>query len=58
VIGLGLIIHAILIHLYMAFWVKGSITGMVEGKASPKWAKMPLPCWYRKIVAEEEKSNE
>ena len=27
-----ILIHAILIHMYMAFWVKGSIKGMVEGK--------------------------
>ncbi len=26
------LIHAILIHMYMAFWVKGSINGMIEGK--------------------------
>ena len=25
------LIHAILIHMYMAFWVKGSIKGMIEG---------------------------
>lgn len=33
------LIHAILIHIYMAFWVKGSIKGMVEGKVSRRWAK-------------------
>ncbi len=29
--------HAIRIHMYMAFWVKGSIKGMIEGKASCRW---------------------
>lgn len=27
-----ILIHAILIHMYMAFWVKGSIKGMIEGR--------------------------
>jgi cytochrome b subunit of formate dehydrogenase len=25
--------------MYMAFWVKGSIKGMIEGKVSRRWAK-------------------
>ncbi len=33
------LIHAILIHIYMAFWVKGSIKGMIEGKVSRRWAR-------------------
>ncbi|MCD1125630.1 formate dehydrogenase-N subunit gamma [Jinshanibacter sp. LJY008] len=52
------LIHAILIHIYMAFWVKGSITGMIEGKVSRKWAAKHHPRWYREVVAEEEKKNE
>ena len=34
-----ILIHAILIHMYMAFWVKGSIKGMIEGKVSRRWAR-------------------
>ncbi len=34
-----ILIHAILIHMYMAFWVKGSIKGMIEGKVSRRWAQ-------------------
>jgi formate dehydrogenase-N gamma subunit len=50
------LIHAILIHMYMAFWVKGSIKGMIEGKVSRKWAAKHHPRWYRKVVAEEEEN--
>lgn len=49
-----MMIHAILIHIYMAFWVKGSIKGMVEGKVSRKWAQKHHPRWYEEVVAKEE----
>ncbi|MDG0590531.1 cytochrome b/b6 domain-containing protein [Klebsiella pneumoniae] len=44
-----ILIHAILIHMYMAFWVKGSIKGMIEGKVSRRWAKKHHPRWYRDV---------
>lgn len=40
----------ILVHIYMAFWIKGSITGMVEGWVSVRWAKKHHPKWYRETV--------
>lgn len=49
-----LLIHAILMHMYLAFWVKGSIQGMIEGEVSRKWAKFHHPRWYESIVAKEE----
>ena len=52
-----ILIHAILIHMYMAFWVKGSIKGMIEGKVSRRWAKKHHPRWYRKVEAEEAKAE-
>ncbi|WP_312979913.1 formate dehydrogenase-N subunit gamma [Atlantibacter sp.] len=45
------LIHAILIHIYMAFWVKGSIKGMIEGRVSQRWARKHHPRWYRKLMA-------
>jgi len=47
------LIHAILIHIYMAFWVKGSIKGMIEGKVSRRWAKKHHPRWYEDVEAAE-----
>lgn len=52
------LIHAILIHMYMAFWVKGSITGMIEGKVSRRWAKKHHPRWYRVVEAAEKEVQE
>lgn len=40
----------ILVHMYMAFWVKGSITSIVEGWVTVRWAKMHHPKWYRQEV--------
>lgn len=40
----------IMVHMYMAFWVKGSIRGMVEGWVSVRWAKKHHPRWYRETV--------
>ncbi|MDJ0041084.1 formate dehydrogenase-N subunit gamma [Pantoea allii] len=52
------LIHAILIHIYMAFWVKGSITGMIEGKVSRRWARKHHPRWYREVEATEKEAVE
>ncbi len=48
------LIHAILIHIYMAFWVKGSIKGMIEGKVSRRWAKKHHPRWCEVESTEKE----
>lgn len=52
-----ILIHAILIHMYMAFWVKGSIKGMIEGKVSRRWAKKHHPRWYREVERQEAKKE-
>ena len=43
----------ILVHMYMAFWVKGSIRGVVEGWVTVRWAKKHHPKWYREEVLPE-----
>jgi len=58
-IRLGLFLHAaagialillILGHAYLAFWVKGSIGGMVTGYVSHRWARSHHDRWYRQVV--------
>ncbi|MCI4002868.1 formate dehydrogenase-N subunit gamma [Dickeya dianthicola] len=51
------LIHAILIHLYMAFWVRGSIKGMIEGKVSEKWALKHHPRWARDVIGKANKDK-
>ncbi len=58
IIRTGLFVHAlagislillIIGHAYLAFWVKGSIRGMVTGYVSHRWAKTHHDRWYRQI---------
>ncbi len=59
-IRIGLFVHAlagvlmmllIIGHIYLAFWVKGSIDSMSTGYVSRKWARTHHPRWYRQITA-------
>lgn len=43
----------IMVHIYMAFWVKGSIRSMIEGWVTVRWAKKHHPRWYREEVLPE-----
>ncbi|MDH2997936.1 formate dehydrogenase subunit gamma [Pasteurellaceae bacterium LFhippo2] len=55
----------IIVHMYMAFWVKGSIRGMLHGWVTVRWAKKHHPRWYRdevlpkleKELAEQQKAK-
>lgn len=42
-------ILTIMVHVYAALWVKGTITAMVEGWVSSEWAKKHHPRWYREL---------
>lgn len=44
------LILAIIVHLYAALWVKGSIRAMTRGGVSHAWAKHHHPLWYRKVT--------
>ena len=40
------------VHMYAAFWTKGSISAMVSGKVTRAWAKFHHPGWYRKMTGD------
>ena len=42
-----LLIAIIMMHVYAALWVKGTITAMVEGWVTAAWARKHHPRWYR-----------
>lgn len=46
--GVGLIL-LIFGHIYLAFWVKGSIRGMVTGYVTHAWARTHHDRWYAQI---------
>ena len=58
-IRLGSLLHAfaatiliitIIVHVYAAIWVKGSIRAMVRGDVSEAWAKKHHAAWYREMT--------
>jgi formate dehydrogenase subunit gamma len=42
---------AIGIHVYAAFFTKGSIMAMLRGTVSKRWAQFHHPGWYRSVTA-------
>jgi formate dehydrogenase subunit gamma len=44
------LICAIIVHIYAAIWVKGSIRAMTRGKVSPGWAWKHHRAWYREAT--------
>ncbi|WP_095108537.1 formate dehydrogenase subunit gamma [Pseudomonas sp. Irchel 3E20] len=66
VIRVGLFVHAlaglslillVIGHAYLAFWVKGSIRGMVTGYVTRNWAKQHHDRWYRQLNAKQRKAR-
>ena len=43
------LIAGIIVHIYAAFWVKGTIRGMTRGTVTRAWAKYHYPGWYREV---------
>jgi len=47
-----LLIIAIIVHIYAAIWVKGSIRAMVQGYVSGRWARIHHAAWFRQVTKE------
>ena len=43
------LICAILVHIYAALWVKGSVHAMLRGTVTPGWAWKHHRAWFRQI---------
>jgi formate dehydrogenase subunit gamma len=41
------------VHVYAAFWTKGSVTSMVRGTVTRAWARFHHPGWYREVGGKE-----
>ncbi|TCG03444.1 formate dehydrogenase subunit gamma [Paraburkholderia steynii] len=44
------LICCIIVHIYAALWVKGSIGAMVRGTVTPGWARKHHPKWFRESI--------
>ncbi|AVG14526.1 formate dehydrogenase subunit gamma [Chromobacterium vaccinii] len=62
VIRVALLLHAwaataliasIIVHVYAALWVKGTIRAMVEGVVTHAWAKKHHPGWYKEMMGKK-----
>jgi formate dehydrogenase subunit gamma len=56
------LIHAILafimfvgigVHIYAAYWTKGSIRAMTRGTVTRGWARFHHPAWYAKMFGKD-----
>ncbi len=41
------------VHVYAAFWTKGSIRAMTRGTVTRAWARVHHPGWYAKLVGRD-----
>jgi formate dehydrogenase subunit gamma len=46
----ALLIVGIIVHIYAALWVKGSVGAMTRGTVTYGWARKHHPNWFREII--------
>lgn len=44
------LILGIIVHIYAAIWVKGSLNAMIRGTVSENWARTHHRAWYRDVT--------
>jgi len=47
------LILTVIVHVYAAIWIKGSVHAMTRGTVSATWARRHHLLWYRKIAGEK-----
>lgn len=48
-----IMILGIIVHIYAAIWVKGSVRAMTRGTVSAAWAKHHHGAWYREMTGKK-----
>jgi formate dehydrogenase subunit gamma len=46
------LILSVIVHVYAAIWVKGSVHAMTRGTVSDNWARRHHPLWHKEISEE------
>jgi formate dehydrogenase subunit gamma len=46
------LILSIIVHVYAAIWVKGSVRAMTRGTVSEEWAKQNHALWYQQQISQ------
>ena len=44
------LILSVIVHVYAAIWVKGTVRAMTRGTVTEAWAKQNHPLWHREIT--------
>jgi formate dehydrogenase subunit gamma len=52
-----ILISTIIIHIYAAIWVKGSVRAMTRGTVTPGWAWKHHRAWYRELITDAARSR-
>ncbi len=45
-----ILIACIIVHVYAAIWIRGTVRAMTEGIVTENWAKTHHPKWYREVM--------
>lgn len=48
-----LVILAVIVHIYAAFWVKGTIRAMSRGTVTDAWAQLNHPQWREQVLQQK-----
>ena len=66
IIRIALLVHAwaaliliagIIVHVYAALWIRGTLRAMIEGVVTQNWARKHHPRWYREMIAKSQAQN-
>jgi formate dehydrogenase subunit gamma len=47
------LILGVIVHVYAAIWVKGSVRAMTRGTVTDRWARVNHPLWHRKMTGRD-----
>jgi formate dehydrogenase subunit gamma len=45
-----ILIAGIIVHIYAAIWIKGTMGAMIRGTVTPGWARRHHPRWFRSLI--------
>jgi|SRR5690625_3590724 len=52
-IAAWVLILTVLVHIYAAIWVKGTMRAMTQGSVTEEWAKTHHPLWYKEETGQK-----
>jgi formate dehydrogenase subunit gamma len=44
------LVLSIVVHVYAAIWVKGTVRAMTRGTVTDGWAKANHPLWHKEVT--------